>query len=683
LATLNKIFFLFLIFLAPSCTRNNLANSESSKIVLLSAKQLDSLSIAQKEQYFDSIQNLLKHQKNDSIIRNLYFRLSTEYYYNKNIKKSLETGLKVLKLSQEVEDKEATAKAFYYVGDSYVDIKKDSAYFYYLQAEKMYYKLSDYDNVARMLFNKAYVLFYDGNYIECEVEISKALKYLRASKDQRLVYSCNTLMGNCLEKATNYDKALWYHKLALNTLEKMKFTNIEKDEINSYSITSTINICNLYDLKGEYAKSIKKLQEILSEDLRKRQPILYANVLSNLAYSKMKNGQHDNICWMFFKSLKIVENIGEPSEILYKKIHIGEYFLTQKDTVRAIKVLKEAKLLAIKIKNSNEILTSLKLLSKVDKKHSLNYVNEYIKVSDSINIIQKNAHQKYARIEYETSRIEEENKILTKKNFYILIISFILILSLVVIVVFRYFKYKNKELKFLKIQQKANEEIYLLLTEQHEKINAAKDNEKAKIARELHDGVMNKIYGVRMNLGFFNSKIEKEIIEKRKEYIFELQNIENEIRTISHDLSRKSFLDHNDFNTLLLSLIENQNDISETQFRYLYDSKIEWTNIQNIYKINLYRILQEAILNINKYANAKNCDVTIKQEGNDFLRMSIIDDGQGFDTKGLKNGIGLINMNERTESLNGQFYIESKIGIGTKIEVIINFLDSNLDKIAE
>jgi signal transduction histidine kinase len=329
---------------------------------------------------------------------------------------------------------------------------------------------------------------------------------------------------------------------------------------------------------------------------------------------------------MFFKSLKIVENIGEPSEILYKKIHIGEYFLTQKDTVRAIKVLKEAKLLAIKIKNSNEILTSLKLLSKVDKKHSLNYVNEYIKVSDSINIIQKNAHQKYARIEYETSRIEEENKILTKKNFYILIISFILILSLVVIVVFRYFKYKNKELKFLKIQQKANEEIYLLLTEQHEKINAAKDNEKAKIARELHDGVMNKIYGVRMNLGFFNSKIEKEIIEKRKEYIFELQNIENEIRTISHDLSRKSFLDHNDFNTLLLSLIENQNDISETQFRYLYDSKIEWTNIQNIYKINLYRILQEAILNINKYANAKNCDVTIKQEGNDFLRMSIIDD---------------------------------------------------------
>ncbi|WP_290965436.1 tetratricopeptide repeat-containing sensor histidine kinase [Flavobacterium sp.] len=648
----------------------------------MSKSQLNNLSPYQKEKYLDSILFLLKYQKNDSIIRNLYFRISTEYYYNNNIKKSLKTSLKVLKLSNEVDDKEATAKAFYYVGDSYINDKKDSAYFYYLQAEKMYYKISDYDNVARMLFNKAYVLFYDGNYIECEVEISKALKYLRNSKDHRLVYSCNTLMGNCLEKLANYDKALWYHQLALNSLEKMKFINIDNDEINNYSVTSTINICNLYDLKGEYSKSIKKLEGILSEDLKKW-PILYANVLSNLAYSRMKNGQYDNVCQMFFTSLRIVENSGEQSDILYKKIHIGEYFLTQKDTVKAIKILKEANLLATKIKNSNEVLTSLKMLSKIDKKNILSYVNEYIKVSDSINIIQKNAHHKYARIEYETSRIEEENKILTKKNFYILIISFILILSLVVIVVFRYFKYKNKELKFLKIQQKANEEIYLLLTEQHEKINAAKDNEKAKIARELHDGVMNKIYGVRMNLGFFNSKIEKEIIEKRKEYIFELQNIENEIRTISHDLSRKSFLDHNDFNTLLLSLIENQKEISETQFRYLYDSKIEWTTIQNIYKINLYRILQEAILNINKYANAKNCDVKITQEGDDSLRMSIIDDGQGFDINGLKSGIGLINMNERTESLNGQFYMESKIGIGTKIEVIINFLDPNLDKIVD
>lgn len=184
---------------------------------------------------------------------------------------------------------------------------------------------------------------------------------------------------------------------------------------------------------------------------------------------------------------------------------------------------------------------------------------------------------------------------------------------------------------------------------------------------------MNKIYGVRMNLGFFNSKVDEAIIEKRKEYIFELQNIENEIRTISHDLSRSSFFDDNDFNVLLSSLIENQKDISSTHFKYLKDEKFEWATIQNIYKINVYRIIQEAILNINKYSNAENCDIKIQRKEGNLLKVSITDDGDGFDIKNKKNGIGLNNMRERANSLNSKLKIESKIGKGTKIEVTFNF----------
>ncbi|MDX6183164.1 ATP-binding protein [Flavobacterium sp. Fl-77] len=652
-----------------SCKKTALTSSKIKTTLSFDNNHLES---KKKEKYLDSIFNVLRVQENDSVIRNFYFKLSTEYYYNNNLKKSLNVSLLVLKLSRQVNDKEGMAKAFYYIGDSYGSVKKDSAYFYYLQAEKLYYKLSDYSNMARMLFNKAYVLFYDGNYTECEVEISKALHYLRDSKDQRLIYSCNTLMGTCLEKLANYDKALWYHQQALNNLEKMKITGIDKDEENNYYIASSINICNLYDLKGEYSKSIAKLQGLLSNNLEEKWPRLYANVLSNLAYSKMKNGDYRNVYAMFSKSLEILKNNGNESDILYKKIHIGEYFLTQKDTFRAINILKEANVLANRIKNSNEILTSLKLLYTLDKKNSFYYANEYINLSDSINIVQKNAHNKYARIEYETSRIQDENKILTTKNFYILTISFALVFLLLIIVILRYSKYKNKELQFLKKQKSANEEIYLLLMEQHEKINNAKENEKSKIAKELHDGIMNRIYGVRMNLGFFNSKVENEIIEKRKEYIFELQNIENEIRTISHDLSRNSFLDCNDFNILLSTLVENQNVTGNTQFTYLIDENLEWSIIQNVYKINLYRIIQEATLNVNKYAGALNCEVKIQSEKNGLLKMSIIDDGQGFDIKSKKEGIGLSNMRERANSLKGYFNIESEIGKGTKIEVIFN-----------
>lgn len=665
----HKIISLILVLLFFSCKKTELTSSKIKTTLSFDNNHLES---KKKEKYLDSIFNVLQVQENDSVIRSFYFKLSTEYYYNNNLKKSLNVSLLVLKLSKEVNDKEGMAKAFYYIGDSYGSVKKDSAYFYYLQAEKLYYKLSDYDNMARMLFNKAYVLFYDGNYTECEVEISKALHYLKESKDQRLCYSCNTLMGTCLEKLVNYDKALWYHQQALNNLERMKVTGIDKEEENNYYIASSINICNLYDLKGEYSMSITKLQGLLSKDLEEKWPRLYANVLSNLAYSKMKNRDYRNVYAMFSKSLEILKHNGNESDVLYKKIHIGEYFLTQKDTFRAIEILKEANILATRIKNSNEILTSLKLLYTLDKNNSFYYANEYINLSDSINIVQKNAHNKYARIEYETSRIEDENKILTKKNFYILIISFALVFLLLIIVILRYSKYKNKEFQFLKKQKSANEEIYLLLMEQHEKINNAKESEKSKIAKELHDGIMNRIYGVRMNLGFFNSKIENEIIEKRKEYIFELQNIENEIRTISHDLSRNSFLDGNDFNILLSTLVENQNVTGNTHFTYLTDENLEWSTIQNVYKINLYRIIQEAILNVNKYADALNCEVKIQSEKNGLLKMSIIDNGQGFDIKSKKEGIGLSNMRERANLIKGYFNIESEIGKGTKIEVIFN-----------
>lgn len=671
---LNKtILLLLILFSFFSCKKNDSFVLKKNTAFFFDKSDLNGLHKNKKEKYLDSVIDILKSKKNDSIVRNLYLEIATEYYYNNNSRKSLSISLKTLQLSKQVNDSVKIAKSLYYIGDAYKDTKKDSAYFYYFQAENLYLKLNDYDKVGRMLFNKAHLLFSDGNFVECEIEVAKALGYLKESKNHLLKYSCNTLMGNCLEKSSNYDGALRYHEFALGDIKKLKANGIDGDQINNYTISSVINICNLYDLKGQFSMSIEKLQDLPSAYLKKESPNLYAKVLSNLAYSKMKNSDYRNVKSMFLESLKIVEGLGIKSEILYKKIHIGEYYLTQRDTIKSIKSIKEANQIANKINSGYEILTTLELLFEIDKKNRLFYGNEYVRVSDSLNTIQKNTHNKYARIEYETSRIEDENKVLTKKNFYILIISFGLILLLVIIIILRYIKFKNKELRFLQQQQKANEEIYELLTGQHEKINVAKENEKAKIAKELHDSVMNKIYGVRMNLGFFNSKIDAKIIEKRKEYIFELQNIENEIRTISHDLSRSSFFDGNDFNVLLLSLIENQKDISSTQFKYLNDKMFEWGTIQNIYKINVYRIIQEAILNINKYSNAKNCNVKIQRMGSSLLKLSITDDGEGFDIENKKSGIGIINMKERANSLKGQFNIESIIGEGTKIEVIFNF----------
>lgn len=638
---------------------------------IFNTERYNRISGTAKERYLDSLVNFLKNQKNDSMVRNLYLKTGEEYYYLNNLKKSHSSSLNALKLSREENDSSRIAKSLYFIGDCYENSQKDSAYFYYLQAQKIYLKIHDYNKLGQMHFNKAYVLFYDGNFVECEVELTKGLSYLKNSDNLKLLYSCNTLMGNCLEKLFMYDQALKYHQLALLNLKMMKKSNIDSDEVNNFNIPSVINICNLYDLKGDHAKAINELRPLLTKNLRKNWPRLYAIVLANMAYSKMLNKDYKNVESMFLESLKIVDSLGYTSDVMYKKINLGEFYLTQNDSLRSLKTLKEAYNLSIELKNSKETLNTLKFLTRVDAKKRLFYANQYIAISDSISSVQSRTNNKYARIEYETVKVEDENKVLTKKNFYILIISFGLFLILSAISVAIYLKYKNKELRFVKQQQSDSDEIYQLLSEQQNKINAAKEEEKNKIARELHDGVMNKVYGIRMNLGFFNSKSDEKAVEKRKQYIFELQNIENEIRSISHDLNQDSFLASSDFNTLLSNLIKSQNDISKTHFNYFVDEKFEWEKVENIYKINFYRIIQEALLNIQKYAQASKVDVKIELIDKEVLQLSIIDDGVGFDIHTVKRGIGLSNIKERTNSLKGQFEVNSKVGAGT--EIIVTF----------
>ncbi|WP_431241335.1 sensor histidine kinase [Flavobacterium sp. P21] len=300
------------------------------------------------------------------------------------------------------------------------------------------------------------------------------------------------------------------------------------------------------------------------------------------------------------------------------------------------------------------------------------YANRYIEMRDSIEKIKIISSNRYARIEYETQSIEDENKVLTRKNFYILIFSFSLFLVLSAISLYIYLRSRNKELRFVKQRQSDSDEIFQLLSEQNEKINRAKDEEKNKIARELHDGVMNKIYSIRMNLGFFNAKVDEKTIEKRKEYIFELQNVENEIRAISHDLSQESFLENSDFNTLLSNLVDKQKEVNDIEFHYVIDEGFNWDAVSNIHKINIYRIIQEGILNIHKYSNASEAVIKIEMIGNKSLKLSIKDNGKGFDVATEKKGIGLNNIKERTNSLKGHFEILSKRRKGTQLTILFD-----------
>ncbi len=660
----NTFFLILLLFL--SCCSDN--KSQEIKQTFWSVEKFNLLTTEQKKVFLDSVRIIVDKEKADSLKIDNYLEIALEYYYINEMELSNSASRTALAYARNLKDSSAIGRALFYIGDSFKTTEKDSAYFYYHQAEKLYDIKQDQVNIARMQLSKGFVLFQDGNYIACEVQLSKALKNLKNSDDYYLLYSCNSLLGNCLEKIGDYDEALIYHKYALENISNLKINSRER---NAYIVSTTINISNLYDIKEEYRKSIINLHGIFNENLRKTSPLSYARVLSNLAYSKFKNKEYEGVESMFLESLRIADRLGQDSDLLYKYTYLGEFYSSQKDTARAIFYIKLANDLASRHNNTNELLNTYKLLAKIDKANSLKYLSEYIKISDNAQALQKKTRNKYARIEYETTKIQDANKTLSRNNIIIITAAIVLFTLLITIGIARYIKYKNKELQFLRKQERASEDIFNLLTEQQQKINHAKETEKTKIAQELHDGVINSLYGIRLNLDFFNSKKDLEAIEKRKNYIDELKKVEADIRSISHDLSRNTFFDNSDFSMLIEGLIESQKGISTTRFSYINIDDSNWGNVSNLCKINLYRIVQEAVLNVNKYAQAQNCIISF-QKKNNTIRLLIQDDGIGFDTGAKRNGIGHNNMNSRIKSLDGQIHFTSEAGKGTTIEIIVD-----------
>ena len=179
---------------------------------------------------------------------------------------------------------------------------------------------------------------------------------------------------------------------------------------------------------------------------------------------------------------------------------------------------------------------------------------------------------------------------------------------------------------------------------------------------------MNRLYGTRLQLGMLNSIINIEAEEKRLEQINSLQVIEHDIRAISHDLHTDAVASHFDFAVLLAQCVQQASSTTKTSLHFESTPEINWESISGLVKITIYRIVQETLSNVAKYASATECNITITQPDASTLLLRIRDTGKGFDLAQTSTGIGLKNMSERARLVKADFRIQSAIGQGTTVE---------------
>lgn len=608
---------------------------------------------------------ILINQDNDSLNRVNLFKVANRYYNMNNFGDYQKTASIIAERSKGEKDTVSIAKAYSYLGDYYTNtIQQDSAYSYYSKAEKLYKKLKDKPNLGGIYVKIATLQGYANDFLGSELSAIKALNTLRDTEDKSKIYDAYNILGFVSNELKDYDKALEYHNKALDLAIQNKLT-VYNEVSNSLN-----NIGNVYQNQQKYEEAILKFKEALKDkSLIVNRPVLYGILLDNLAYSNLKIKDYSQLPELFFKSLKIRDSLNLTAGVIYNKIHLSEFYSVKKDTMLSKKFAEEALLLSRKTKNQRAILSSLKQLSNIYPKNSSVYSEEYIKINDSLQNAERKAKEKFARIEYETDEIIQQKDKLAEQNRNILFFFGLVVMIGILLFVIKNQRSKTKELMLKQAQQKANEDIYNLMLYQQNKIEEGRVNEKIRIAQELHDGILGRLFGARLNLDSLNKRQDEEAIVSRNNYLVELKNIEQDIREISHDLNREKHALNNNFIGIVNNLIEQQETVSQAKVSFVVDMEIEWEKIENYIKINLYRILQEALLNINKYAQAENVRIEIlKQEK--ILKLTVTDDGVGFSVSKKSKGIGLQNMLSRAKACEAAFDIKSKIGKGTTITVV-------------
>jgi signal transduction histidine kinase len=207
---------------------------------------------------------------------------------------------------------------------------------------------------------------------------------------------------------------------------------------------------------------------------------------------------------------------------------------------------------------------------------------------------------------------------------------------------------------------------------QHQLLRS-REEERSRLARDLHDSPIQSLVGLNIQLGLLMNEKDLNIsaIESLKEMRSEVRQLSSELRQVCADL-RPPMLDTLGLGAALRALVTEWSDQydAETELNLCSDASLR--TLPGEVAVNLYRVAQEALVNIGKHAKARHIIISLAWE-KDSLVMTIEDDGMGFTTPDTLHGLtaqshfGLAGMRERVGLIGGLWSLKSVPGNGTII----------------
>jgi two-component system, NarL family, sensor histidine kinase UhpB len=191
----------------------------------------------------------------------------------------------------------------------------------------------------------------------------------------------------------------------------------------------------------------------------------------------------------------------------------------------------------------------------------------------------------------------------------------------------------------------------------------AQEEERRRLARDLHDEVNQSLTGILLRLEALSQTAPPQLKEELADVKKLVNQAMGELVTLARQLRPTALDDHG-----LVSAIVSHARRFEDQTGVAADVSVSGkpTDLGSDQEIAVYRFAQEALSNVARHAGAKRVEVELSSNGHG-LRVTVRDDGRGFDSRSSHNGVGLNGMAERARLVGGKLKVSSTPGQGTSL----------------
>ena len=525
-------------------------------------------------------------------------------------------------------------------------------------------KASSYINIGAC--NRKLGLYKDAisNYLN-------ALKIYEAKKSLKEIATANNNIAIVYSYLNLNKKSLEYYNKAKHTFENL---NDKKGISQTYN-----NIAIVYANEGKLETSLKNFRYSLQIEKKLNDKKGIAESLNNVGSIHYYLGAIDSSIYYFNKSAKLERIIGNFAGISASYNNIAQVLLENKRTKESKKYIDSAYVFAIKHQTSEDIESALLNYTEYyennrNYRKSLTYHKKYLTFKDSlakklnIKVLQE-LETKYQTEKKEKEIVLQKEEILEKelqiknRNLYAIIVSSILIILAIIFLSI----YKRNQLKRKQLQKEIDLNDALSVIKTQNRLQ----EQRLRISRDLHDNIGSQLTFIISSID--NLKyISKDANSKLKD---KLSSISSFTGDTIHQLRdtiwamNKSEITIEDLHARILSFIEKAKTATENIEFDIEQEISESFSLTSIKGMNIFRVIQEAINNAIKYAEASKINISISKN-NENLKISIKDNGTGFDIKTVDLGNGLSNMEKRMSEINGKINISSKKLLGTDIQII-------------